>query len=96
MFSKLLFHSKICTKRNVLLFSNKKCISDSIVNYKIKTKNNDNKINTQNDSHNHNDNYDNENENKNNINKENIKVKIKLKLKKNLLNENNPYNDRED
>ena len=83
MFGKLLFYSKIYAKRNVFLFSNKKYISDSIVNYKIKTKNNDNNDNSQNDSQNDND-------------SKNIKIKIKLKLKDNFLNENNPYNDRED
>ena len=86
MLGKLLFHSKICTKRNALLFSNKKYISDAIVNYKIKTKNNDNNDNSQNDSQNDNDSN----------NRENIKIKIKLKVKDKFLNENNPYNDRED
>tara|TARA_B100000497_G_C7369702_1_gene238357 strand:- start:51 stop:305 length:255 start_codon:yes stop_codon:yes gene_type:complete len=84
MLGKLLFHSKICTKRNALLFSNKKYISDAIVNYNIKTINNDNKNNSQNNSE------------SNNNNSEKIKIKIKLKLKGNFLNENNPYNDRED
>jgi len=83
MIGKLLFHSKICVKRNALLFSNKKYISDAIVNYKIKTKNNDNNDNSKNDIQNDND-------------SKNIKIKIKLKVKDNFLNENNPYNDRED
>lgn len=79
MFGKLLFYSKLYAKRNVFLFSNKKYISDSIVNYKIKTQNN-------------------ENDKDNNDNDKNIKIKIKLKLKfnDNLMNENDPYNDRED
>lgn len=88
MLGKLLFHSKICTKRNALLFSNKKYISDAIVNYNIKTINKDNKNNSQNNSQN--------NSESNNNNSEKIKIKIKLKLKGNFLNENNPYNDRED
>ena len=91
MFSKLLFYSKICTKRNALLFSNKKYISDTIVNYKINT-NNDNNYNTKNVR------KDTDNNDDNNItkNSKNIKIKIKLKLKNKILNENNPYNDRED